>query len=424
MIRREPLGDEGACRFLVYALCAVYFAGYFARLGYAVVIAEIVRSEGLLKSEAALATTACFVTYGAGQLLSGWLGDRVSPRWLIFAGLAGSAACNGLLPLCPGVGSMAAVWAVNGLAQSMLWPPMMRLMTGYLPAAWVEKGCVDTLVASSSATVALYLTAPLVLRLGSWRRVFFLASALSGAAAMGWAAAMGRFERRHGAPAVWRREAESAPSRGGAGLSMASLLTEGGLLFAMFAIVMQGTLRDGVTTWLPSYLSEVFRLPTGSSILSSVLLPLFSIFSVRVSVAVKRRFFGGGEIRCSRFLFRLGAALSLAMAALFTASAACSVALAAALTGCMHGVNMMLICNLPARFAATGKVSLISGVLNACTYIGSALSTYVFALSAQSLGWRVTVLCWAGVCVLGAAACTLGGPRCRRMLAGLEKGTE
>ena len=136
MIRREHLEDERACRFLVYALCAVYFAGYFARLDYAVVIAEIVRSEGLLKSDAALATTACFVTYGAGQLLSGWLGDRVSPKRLIFAGLAGSAVCNGLLSLCSGVGSMTAVWAVNGMAQSMLWPPMMRLMTGYLPCPW------------------------------------------------------------------------------------------------------------------------------------------------------------------------------------------------------------------------------------------------------------------------------------------------
>lgn len=422
MIRREPLGDERACRFLVYALCAVYFAGYFARLDYAVVIAEIVRSEGLLKSDAALATTACFATYGAGQLVSGWLGDRVSPRRLIFGGLAASAVCNGLIPLCSGVGGMVAVWAVNGLAQSMLWPPMMRLMTGYLPPPWVEKGCVDTLVASSSATVLLYLAAPLVLRLGSWRRLFVLAAALSGAVALGWLLSMGRFERLHGAPAAWRREAESAP--GGAGLSMTALLTEGGLLFAMFAIVMQGTLRDGVTTWLPSYLTEVFRLPTGSSILSSVIIPLFSIVSVRISVAVKRKFFGGGEIRCSRFLFRLGAVLSLLMAALFTTSAACSAALAAALTGCMHGVNMMLICNLPARFAATGKVSLISGVLNACTYIGSALSTYVFALAAQSLGWRATVVCWAGVCILGAAACTLGGPRCRRMLAGLAEDAE
>lgn len=422
MIRREHLEDERACRFLVYALCAVYFAGYFARLDYAVVIAEIVRSEGLLKSDTALATTACFVTYGAGQLLSGWLGDRVSPKRLIFAGLAGSAVCNGLLSLCSGVGSMTAVWAVNGMAQSMLWPPMMRLMTGYLSAPWVEKGCVDTLVASSSATVTLYLTAPLILRMGSWRWMFRLAAALSGAAALGWLLSMGRFEKRHGAPAAWRREEESAP--GGVDLSMASLLTEGGLLFAMFAIVMQGTLRDGVTTWLPSYLTEVFHLPTSSSILSSVLLPLFCVFSVRISVAVKGRFFGGGEIRCSRFLFRLGTVLSLLMAALFTASAACSVLLAAALTGCMHGVNMMLICNLPARFAATGKVSLISGVLNACTYIGSALSTYVFALAAQRFGWRVTVLCWAGVCVLGAAACTLGGPRCRRMLAGLKKGME
>lgn len=420
MICRGPLQSGKACRFVVWALCAVYFAGYFARLDYAVVIAEIVRSEGILKSDAALATTACFVTYGAGQIFSGWLGDRISPKWLIFTGLAASALLNAALPLCPNVGSMVAVWACNGVAQAMLWPPMMRMMTGYLPGEWVEKCCVDTLVASSSATILLYLAAPVVLGIGSWRVLFALAAGISGAVALGWILAMGAFEKKHGVVAVGPRAASgnSAEETGG-GFSMMALLTEGGLLFAMTAIVMQGTLRDGVTTWLPSYLSEVFRLPTASSILSSVIIPIFSIFAVKVCAALNRKFFRE-ELRCSRFLFCLGGALSLAMAVLFTTSAACSALLAATLTGCMHGINLMLICDLPARFTATGKVSLISGVLNACTYIGSALSTYVFAVIAQSFGWRVTVACWVGVCVLGAGACAIGGPRCRRWLAGME----
>ena len=109
------------------------------------------------------------------------------------------------------------------------------------------------------------------------------------------------------------------------------------------------------------------------------------------------------------------------MAALYTASAPASALLAALLTAAMHGTNLMLICNLPARFAASGKVSLLTGMLNACTYVGSALSTYVFALIAQSAGWRATVVCWAGVCLCGAAACLIAARRCRSLLQGPPK---
>ena len=109
----------------------VYFASYITRLNYAAVIAEIVASEGILKSEAALATTASFITYGVGQLVSGWLGDRVSPKWLLVFGLLLTACMNLTMPAVSGVGAMVAVWGVNGFAQSMLWPPIVRLMAVY-----------------------------------------------------------------------------------------------------------------------------------------------------------------------------------------------------------------------------------------------------------------------------------------------------
>ena len=51
---------------------------------------------------------------------------------------------------------------------------------------------------------------------------------------------------------------------------------------------------------------------------------------------------------------------------------------------------------------------MISGLLNACTYIGSALSMYGVALIADRFGWTVTESLWCGVALLGtlcAAAC-------------------
>lgn len=72
----------------------------------------------------------------------------------------------------------------------------------------------------------------------------------------------------------------------------------------------------------------------------------------------------------------------------------------------MHGVNLVLICMVPKFFQYTGRISLISGVLNACTYVGSALSTtYDVALIAENTGWPVTVWIWIGVATVGTMAC-------------------
>ena len=47
----------------------------------------------------------------------------------------------------------------------------------------------------------------------------------------------------------------------------------------MIAIVLQGMLRDGVTTWMPSLIGETYNLGSSIAILTSVVLPIFSILS-------------------------------------------------------------------------------------------------------------------------------------------------
>ena len=75
--------------------------------------------------------------------------------------------------------------------------------------------------------------------------------------------------------------------------------------------------------------------------------------------------------------------------------------------GCMHGVNQILICNVPRFFQKTGKISLISGVLNSCTYVGSALSTYGLALVTDAFGWSATVSVWCIAAALGTLCCAV-----------------
>ena len=88
-------------------------------------------------------------------------------------------------------------------------------------------------------------------------------------------------------------------------------------------------------------------------------------------------------------------------------SIALSALLMAALAGAMHGVNFVLIGMVPRQFRRFGRVGLVSGLLNSCTYLGSALSTYGVALLSLSLGWGGTISIWIGIALSGAVICLL-----------------
>ena len=62
---------------------------------------------------------------------------------------------------------------------------------------------------------------------------------------------------------------------------------------------------------------------------------------------------------------------------------------------------------LPAALADDENVSTLSGALNFMTYVGSAASTYGFALLSENFGWGGTVASWLAITVLGTMACVV-----------------
>ena len=144
----------------------------------------------------------------------------------------------------------------------------------------------------------------------------------------------------------------------------------------------------------------------GISIFSGVLLPLFGIASFYIT----SRIYGGkpkSPVTCSAVIFAVGSIAALGLFFLNGTSAVGSILLSALLTGCMHGVNLLLICMVPPFFKSQGNVSTVSGVLNAYTYVGSAISTYGIARLSGSIGWQNTVFVWFLIALAGTAICFL-----------------
>ena len=128
---------------MLIALCTIcYFISYLTRINYGAVLLEVERAEGISKVAASMAVTGSFITYGAGQLISGWLGDRLKPEKMILAGLLTTAGMNLLVPIFTEPGMILVFWCINGFAQAMIWPPMVRIMSACLDGDTYKKAVV------------------------------------------------------------------------------------------------------------------------------------------------------------------------------------------------------------------------------------------------------------------------------------------
>lgn len=384
-------------------LCAaVYFCSYLTRINYSAVMVEMIAKEGFAKSEAAAALTGLFFSYGIGQIISGYLGDRLRPHLLIFWGLLVSAAMNLLIPVSGEAWTMTVIWCVNGLAQAFMWPPLVKIMSAFLEEEEYKKAAVRVNWGGSLGTVFVYFTAPALIAVGSWKYVFVFSAAAAAAMAFLWLFSYRKIEK--GAVCA-KTEGTAAADSDKKRLSVPGYAWPM-LGAAMLAIVMHGILRDGITTWMPSYISEMFRMESTVSIFSGVVLPVFGILMLQVVSAVNRKFLKN-EMLCTAVFFAVGAAALLLLSLFGKTHWIWALLMLMLAVGCMYGVNLILVCVLPNYFSRTGKASLVSGLLNACTYVGSCVSTYGIAVISERSGWGATAAVWFAAAAFGTVLCAV-----------------
>ncbi|WP_276948706.1 MFS transporter [Acetatifactor muris] len=394
--------------FFLFCICwMAYFTCYIGRLNFSSAMAAMIEEQVLTKTQAGTISMVYFFVYGAGQLLNGFLGDKLQPGRMIFSGLALSMLCNLLMGTAGAFGVMVIVWGVNGYAQSMVWPPIIRIFAKRLEEAVRLRYCVDIVSTQAAGTLAAYVLSAAVLSVSGWRTVFWGAGICLLLVAILWILGYARVERLAGENGVVEENStENVPAErsvGKNGRSFGSLLL-GGLWLIILPVVVHGILKDGVTSWVPTYILETFHTSASLSVLVTTVLPIVNLSGAYLARALYRKC-AGNEVRASVVFFSVSvAALSILWLA-GSFSMALTVALLAVITASMMGVNTLFVNLLPLRYEKEGKVSSVSGFLNACAYIGTAVSTFTIGVMVESLGWGVTVGSWLAVTAAGLVVC-------------------
>lgn len=315
---------------------------------------------------------------------------------------------NILLPIFPKPYIMTVFWTINGFAQALIYPPLMKITSHYLLERHYAKACLFVSVGCHVATLLMYLVSPVMIALASWKLVFFFSFVCAIVFLMIWQLYSKSVKKKYGKPSECT-EIKSGASETIENVSLKVLFISSGLIIIMLAVVMQGFLRDGIATWMPAYLSDVFSLSNEISILTTVILPIFSIFSSYVILAVRNKLCRD-ELKLAGITFSAAIA-AIVMLLIFRANMTLSVLFLAFTSACSHAINFLLICLVPKRFEKYGRFSLVTGVINSCTYIGAASSTYGFAAVSESYGWNVTLVLWAIIALIGFMCCFMAMKR-------------
>ncbi len=389
----------------IVLMCTVaYFASYFSRKTFSVLMVEMIKNGAIERDIAGIVGTALFVFYGAGQLISGYLGDKFSPKYLMFTGLIVSAICNLAIPLVPNQYFMIPIWAINGFAQALLWPPIVRILSDNLSH---EKYVTANLIVTCGAhisTILLYVYAPICISFMSWESVFFTSTIFCVVVGILFLVSMSIIlkstEISKASKAPTQNIQASTEQR-----SLLKIFSSSGVILIFVCIIAMGFMRDGIESWLPTLYSEAFGRDSTESILVSVALPIFSIISLFVVRIIHKGKVFNNEVRGAGILFALSVLLCIPLSILINVeNTACRIIcllLAVVTCACMHSCNFLLISCVPGRFAKTGRASSIGGFCNACTYIGAAGSMYGIALISEYLGWSATIISWIAILLIG-----------------------
>lgn len=389
----------------------VYFTSYIGRLNYAASMIQIGQIEGYTSSQLGTVVTALFISYGIGQLISGILGDRYSPRLLVLTGVLGCSLCNLFVYFSTSYLQIVASWFLNGFALSLIWSPMLKLFSRHMPKDYLRQCCFNIQTSVALGTFFTYLFCSFMVALFNWRIIFLCSTILLVIVGILWQIIIKQIETHAmtcSAEEVITTEEVAATALSVTPPSKGILLTSG-LVIILVAIFVMGFLKDGIMTWVPQYITDTFGTNAYFSIFLSAFLPLINLTGIYAGKFLNDK--NGNDDLKTTIIFYIVSAISLILLVLFgEVNILLSVVLFASVTSCMLGINTILISVLPTYFAKYNKISTISGLTNSITYLGSSVCGYGLGSLAENFGWTTTIVLLSFTAVLGIIACIAAKP--------------
>lgn len=373
------------------SLCiATYLASYVTRNILSVSTPEMIKEAFFTKEYTGLLSSVCFIFYAVGQLINGFIGDMVHPKYMIIMGLGVSSISTFAIPLFDNRIIHFTAFALIGFGLSMLRGPLMKVISENTAAAHARMIC--TLF--SMAGFAGPLIASLLSIFFEWRAVFTVTGIISVFITVASVTVISLLEKRG--------EIKFTPKKEKGVLnSILSVFKLEDFFFYMFISAIGEIAGSSITFWIPTYTTEHlgFSGDAASTIYSVV--SLTTLFTPFITLVIYEKLIRNG-VKLALVMYVLSAVFFIAVR--FTAAPLVNVIMLIIAKMAAAAASSIVWSAYIPGLARSGKVSSANGVIDAAGYAMASLANVIFSGSVSRLGWGGIVNMWYIIMLIGAAA--------------------
>ncbi len=393
---------------VMYAMTTGYALFYFLRKNLSMAAKAITDEFHFSNTQWGVVLSVATIVYAGSKFLSGVIGDRANPRYLLALGLLLSALVNVAFGFGASLGFFVAFWALNNLFQGAGVPPCVRLLTAWFSPKEIGRAWGVWNASHQIGGAIIVVWAGWLVTHWGWRTAFWVPAAVCLVGAF-WL-----YERltdspealglppvevyREGAPAGTVAET-GAPFWG---VFRRYVLANPWVWVVSIANFFVYIVRIGILDWAPKYLQEAkgFDLKSAGWSLSGF--ELAGIFGAYAAGWISDTVFKGrrGPVSVAFMLFVIAS-----VAALFTVprgEVGTMAAVFVALGFFVYGPQM-LIAVAAADFATKAASSSAVGLTGLFGYLGASLCGVATGVLADRSGWDGVLWFYAGSALIGAA---------------------
>ena len=370
-------------------MCAfAYLAVYIMRNILSAVSPQMLEQNILTEGSLGTLSSVFFIVYAIGQLINGFIGDRIKAHYMVCGGLIFAAVAGVFFALfAEHVATASLTYGLAGFFLSMVFGPMTKIVAENVSLLYVER------CSACHAFTSLFGSpvAGLVAMVLPWRASLYVTAFVLLAVGIICFICFSLFEKR-GIIAYNRYTAEKETGGG-----MRVLFRHQIVKFTLVS-VLTGIVRTAVVFWLPTYLAQYLGLSASASALLFTVTTLLISASSFITVIVFERL---GRNRDLTLLLSFAAATACFLLLYFVKQPVVNIALitlAILFANCAASVLWTIYCP---GLRETGMVSGATGFLDFMSYGAAAIATKLFANAVSSIGWGGLIAVWFVLMLIG-----------------------
>lgn len=376
---------------LIFNLCwIVYFTSYLGRYNFSAVMPVLIDENIITAVQAGSINMIYFVLYGIGQIINGFFGDQISSKKMITIGLISTTLCNLAFTLINSYSLMLIIWGINGFAQSILWPPIIKIFsTQFTPSEQKEAG-IKIASSSSFGIIGSFILAAISIHFLNWRFVFIIPSIILITIMFLW-----------NIKYIPLNVEKKSTSQKKLVINSKFILL---ITIIGIPILIHGILKDGVASWIPTYFFSVFKTSPSFSIILSLSVPICNLIGMFLT-SYLNRIFKEKEFFSITILYSLLSIIIFGFYKFGVNNIVISCVCFSLIAILIMSLNIIFINLIPLYFK--GKVSFISGIFNSITYIGSGFASLLIGILIVKWNWEITILSWTILSLLALLFCLI-----------------